>query len=695
MTFNSTSLAPRKRLPAFILLGLLIFLAYSNTYDVPWHLDDIPSITENPKVNAQAPHVIGIARPFIAFFEDGHLNRPLAMVTFATNWYFGKDNPIGYHVVNISIHLLAAYFLFQTMLILFSTPRMAGKYTQQQIYFACLFATALWALNPIQTQAITYIVQRMAALCAFFYILGLFCYLNARLAQTKRKRWLLLGGCLVSFVAGFLSKENAATLPLAILLAEAVFFLDLRNKSVRRMLIGGILLFGLAVVIVGAVLFYNGNPLAVLNYEKRFFTPLERLLTQFRVLWYYISLIFYPSPSRLSLVHDFKLSTSLWQPWTTLPAIALIFASGGLALIKMRQWPLVSFAVLFFLLNHIIESSIIPLEIVFEHRNYLPSMFLFLPLALGFVQLLKIYGRRNRFVYGALIAFVPMLLIGLGTATYVRNQTWSSAKLLWEDGIRKAPHTARAYHNLARHYYQPIGANDMAIALYLKAISLQKNNYYQESLALNNIAAIYYGSGQFEKAVEYWEKTYQSYPHKLKQGIGLEIQYRLSLALLNCAREKEALALLQSVHAQKPDMAKVSNLIALFLMKAEKPQEALSFMQKSLKADPLNGHLLVNTGACFHLLGDHQKALRTRNREDIALIWQIQNLLATDQRQAAAVLAQELLAREPLDQVLANMHQRYASRIYKSRVIFPKKDDALMALIFESVEKKLAAEKNL
>ena len=158
----------------FVLLGLMLFLAYSNTFDVPWQFDDYSNILANPKVHAQYPHLSTLTEPFVSLFENGHLNRPFAMATFALNWYLGKDNPFGYHVVNLAIHIFAAYFLFLTLLALFKTPRLDGIYSRQQVVFVSLLAAALWAVNPIQVQSITYIVQRMASMCGMFYILCIY-----------------------------------------------------------------------------------------------------------------------------------------------------------------------------------------------------------------------------------------------------------------------------------------------------------------------------------------------------------------------------------------------------------------------------------------------------------------------------------------------------------------------------------------
>ena len=133
-------------------------------------------------------------------------------------------------------------------------------------------------------------------------------------------------------------------------------------------------------------------------------------MTEPRVLCIYLSQLFYPVPTRLSIEHDIIYSTSLIRPWTTLPAILGVFFLIGLAGRQMRRRPMLSFAILFFFLNHAVESSVLPLELIFEHRNYLPSMFLFVPVAIGLQRVLDFYRAKQSVLYPVLIAFIVLLV---------------------------------------------------------------------------------------------------------------------------------------------------------------------------------------------------------------------------------------------------------------------------------------------
>ena len=683
----------RLGLSAFLLLGLLLFLVYSNSFDATWHLDDYYNIIGNELVHADTSQPGSILKPFGSFLDSGHLNRPLAFFTFAINWLWGQDNPRGYHLVNILIHLLAAFFLFRTIQSLFETPRLRGIFERSRIEFVSFLAAVLWAINPIQVQSVTYIVQRMASLCGMFYILSIYLYVNARLSGIfTKKSILLLGACGLSFSAAFLTKENAALLPVVLVLIEATFFQDLNRKKVRMAILGIAFAMGIAVLIGGAIIFYNGDLLSVLNFEERFFTPVERLLTQSRILLFYLTLIFYPTPNRLSIVHDIEISTSFYHPWTTLPSILIVCVLVGYALYKLRKWPILSFAILFFFLNHMIESSIIPLELIFEHRNYTPAMFLFWPVAIGLERLLTHYRERNSFVFRALVVFIPLLMVGLGIGTYIRNGIWFSEKLLWEDALGKAPQSARPYVQLAWGHYQRRGDQNTALLLYHEALKKKHNRNSQYSKIYNNIANIYLQGGDCSRAIEYWQKS-----HEVSDSFYIP-RYRLALALTRCGRIDDALPHLDHVIAQKPDFSKALNLKGVIRLIQNRPQEGLTLFRQCLKLEPANAHYHLNVGAGLHLLGNYQKAelfllqaLRDTQRERIALLWNAKNYLAMGKLPAAASLLDELVAKLPLDELNLWLKMGFKVRLYKSEIIFPAADETIRTLLAEKYRQRSLA----
>ena len=393
-----------KQWVALVLLFFLILIPYSNTFRASWHFDDFPKIINNSaiKITNLQPQTL-----YSTFFtpngsgesQKKKIYRPIPCLTFALNYYIGQYNVYGYHLVNFSVHFLTACILFLTLLTLFKTPNLNTKYSASH-YCIALLAASLWAINPIQTQAVTYIVQRMAALAALFYLLGIYCYLEARLSGIGKRQILFFIGCFISFLLALASKENSATLPLALILVEIAFFQDVRNPRIRRRFLWVTMIAGVCLLVFGALFYLQGDPSSIFKgYERRTFSPMQRLMTEPRVLIFYLSQIFYPVPTRLSIEHYVPISTSLITPWTTLPSIVLVLLLIAVGFYQMGKRPVISFAILFFFLNHLIESTIFGLELIFEHRNYLPSLFLFFPVSIGIKCLIEHYKAKKSSMY--------------------------------------------------------------------------------------------------------------------------------------------------------------------------------------------------------------------------------------------------------------------------------------------------------
>ena len=379
---------------------------------------------------------------------------------------------MGYHIVNFLIHFLSAAFLFFAILYLLETPNLKEKFSKRRNFIAFLSAT-LWAIHPIQTQAVTYIVQRMASMAAMFYILSILCYIKCRMSGASLHRIFCLLGCVLTFLLALGSKENAAMLPASLLLIELTCYKKFNWRFSKKIYFWGSVVIGVIILILTVWFFSPDITFSWLNgYRNRPFTLTERILTEPRIVLFYLSQILFPLPNRLSVEHDVILSTSFFQPWTTLPAILLTLLLMGLGISQIRKRPIIALAVLFFFLNHIIESTVIPLELVFEHRNYLPSMFLFLPIATGFKWLYDYCAAKKQPLTGILFGLLVLLMVSLGIGTYTRNLAWATEVSLWRDAMKKAPQSARPLTILAcQLYYGPAATS----CLYNEALRIYEN----------------------------------------------------------------------------------------------------------------------------------------------------------------------------------------------------------------------------
>lgn len=693
---SDTSFNTHRTFIAFILLLFIIIPIYSNTYNASWHLDDEPNIENNSKLHIDNLMPSTLYRTFFAYPGDSKaLYRPLPCLTFALNWYFSQDDPTGFHIVNIVIHILTAFFLFITCIALFRTPALKGRYPDQAVYFISLLSAVLWAVNPVQTQAVTYIVQRMAAMAAMFYILALYFYIQARTCQTPHRRILLYFGCLFSFLCALGSKENAATFMLVLPAVEIAFFQHSKlskSKTAVYRLVTGISIFLLLLIIA---IYSKGDLYNLIGeYGHRYFSPMERVLTEFRILIFHLSQLIYPLPQRLSIAHDIPISTSLLEPWTTLPAILSVFILIAIAIVFIKKRPIIGFAILFFFTNHLVESTVIQLELIFEHRNYLPSAFLFLPVALGFWQLLNHYTDNSPFMHTVLVIFMTLSIGLLSMGTYIRNWDWLNERTLWQDAMLKAPKHARPPNVIAIDLAW--GKNRTPInrqrGLYLlkKSMALYKPSKYLEAGILGNIAMIYFQQGDFENAVQYYRRAMAVDPHIKK------IRYDMASMFALMQRWDDANAHLDFLLDKVKDRADWLNLKGLILLWQNQPQHALSYLRPALYLAPEKPPIWLNIGVALTMIGEYPNGRWFLNRarqlapDDVITFFSlIENRVRGRDLRSAAYFADRLCRTQSLtaiSEVKANL-----LKTPKTVMWAPVSVDTVLPLI-EDALRKLTAE---
>jgi tetratricopeptide (TPR) repeat protein len=457
---------------SLLLLGLA---AYSNSLSVPFIFDDIPCIQKNEAIHWTHFSWSGVQR---AVRESPSSGRPVANLSFALNYYFGQLDVRGYHAVNVVIHLLGSLLVYLVALALLRhfAPHEDQRLRPSAAHWIALATALIFISHPIQTQAVTYTVQRMTSLCTLFYLAAFALYIYGRVAKTSHRRCTLWVAGLACWVLALGSKQIAATLPLVVILYEWFFLQDMSPQWARRNAKYGLLM--LLLLCLGAWIYLGNEPWDSLTqgYAKRDFTLGERLLTQFRVVVLYLSLLVYPHPSRFNLAHHIETSQSLLVPITTLISMASVFGLLGLAVYLARRQRLASFCILWFFINLVIESSVVPLEMVFEHRVYLPMLG---PALLASWLLFTVLNQRPRWAIAIAIA-VSLLF---ATGTYQRNHAWMDEVTLWADAVDKSPLRWRSQYNLG-HYLEKQGRYDEAVQHYREALRIQPNY----APALNNLA---------------------------------------------------------------------------------------------------------------------------------------------------------------------------------------------------------------
>ena len=561
---------------AFTFISLLIILlaVYSNSFQGEWHFDDFANIVNNPHVQIKSFSWDEI-KNCIYGLEQKRPSRPLSYFSFALNYYADGENVFGYHLVNFTIHYLAAVFLFLFIYNTLHLPLLREKYSPIA-YPTALLATFFWALNPVQVTSVTYIVQRMASMAGLFYIMSMYFYLKFRAHDKPIYLIIYLALCIFTGIAAVLSKENAVMLPVSILLFDLILIQGFNKENIKKFL--KIILLPAVIIFVLGFIFTDFS--SVLGgYENRDFTMMQRLLTEPRVIIFYLSLLFYPINSRLTLLYDIDVSRSLLQPWTTIPAILLIAAIIGLAFYIAKKRPLISFCIIFYFLNHLIEGSIFSLELIYEHRNYLPSMLLFVPLAEFIIYAIDYFSYKK--IIQFIVAFgIVIILIGEGDVTYQRNKILSDDYLLWFDNIDKSPLLSRTHSNLGRIYYN-YGEKEKAFQEYEKAMHLNKfGGRVTQSIQEYNLGLYYFEEMKNDLALNYFEKSLQMLPDYIPNTIGIaNIKLRQN-------RSREAKRTIENKLIEYPENLGLLESYCLILLKEGKVNESYRLAKYILSRNP-------------------------------------------------------------------------------------------------------------
>lgn len=470
-------------------------LAYAPSLSVPFVLDDLPAILEEPRVRM----VRLDWDSFVAAVAGFPLSRWLAYLTFALNHRVGGFDPIGFHVVNLAFHLAAALMagLLAREVLVRAAPDPPAAARDR----TALIAALLFALHPIQTQAVTYAVQRMTSMGGFFALLSLWLFLRGRRPEVARP-WPHLAGAGLAAFAAFSCKENYVVLPGLAALLEWLLVPGFAERVRRHPRVAVGLVVPVAATVLGAAWRYapffaggvglSGLPMA------------ERLLSQARILWHYLSLLALPLPSRLHVDYGWRLSTSVLDPWTTLPSILGLAALVAAAFALRRRLLLPSLAVLWFVVALSVEQSFVPLDLVAEHRLYVPSF--------GWMLLAAVALERGAASLGRVRwAAAAAVLVLLAAGTWQRNLVWRDPVRLFVDGEGGADRQSNGLL-LAAVALKAAGRGGEAAPLLRRALALNPLN----GAAMLNLAALAAAGGQPAVAEAWFLRARQTDPYSLE-----------------------------------------------------------------------------------------------------------------------------------------------------------------------------------
>lgn len=426
-------------LPLLALLIGLTLATYWTGLQGPFLFDDAPNFHI---VKAWSAGQVPLRQ--VMFGNDSWLShRSLAMGSFALNTALFGYQPYGFKLINLGMHIACGIVAFAFLsALLHRDPVLA-----QRGRLVAALIVGVWLLHPLNVSTVLYAVQRMTQLAALCCLLGLWLYVSVRGRQEQgdcRFGWpLLFIGIPLLTLLGIQGKQNAVILPLLCLVLELAYFRAPRAWPRPLTVFYGLLLllpavFALVTLIARPELLLNG-------YDEYPFTPMQRLMSEARVICEYIRMLLAPiTPGMGVYTDDYVASTGLLSPPTTLLAISALLALTIGAWRVCKRWPSIFAGWCFFLAAHAVEGSILPIELYYEHRNYLPAIGLFLACA-GLVaaagkQLSKQGIRGGRIG----IVVVAALVTTLGLLTHGRARIWSDPLLLSESALRNHPDSSRA-----------------------------------------------------------------------------------------------------------------------------------------------------------------------------------------------------------------------------------------------------------
>ncbi len=624
-----------------VILGLII---YSNAFNCSFHLDDGLSIVDNASIR----DLSNIDRIWSA-----GPTRFTTYYTFALNYHFGALDVWGYHLVNLIIHLVNACLIYFLTMLLFSSSALKDKEIAKNKKWIALFTALLFVSHPLATQSVTYIVQRIASLVTMFYLFSLVLYIKARVsAQRGIVNYLLFGGAIVFAGLAMLTKENAFTLPMAVLLVEVCFL----NKKQFAIDFKDYRVIALVIAFIGTMI------IIPLNFSFNIFqtippelgntysvTPLNYLFTQFSVIVKYIQLLILPV--NLNLDYDFPISNSLFE-LRTIGSLLLLIGIAVVGMLSFKKNRIFTFGIFWFFLTLAVESSIIPLsDLIFEHRTYLPSYGFFLILSTGVFVL---FWKKSKYLVLGLLT----LIIGINAVlAHQRNEVWLNDLTLWTDITKKSPNKARPFGTLG-DYYLGQQAWDEALVNYNTAI---KNNP-EYAIALHNRASVYGKLGNqelsiadYSRAIEIdpnyilayynrgntysklfrWDEAIADYTKAIALNQNFEqAYYARSLAYTKLFEWDQAIAdCTRAIALKKNNSAAYFNRGYSYYKKGDY-NTAITDYNLALAQDPANANLYLNRGIAYDYLGkwdtaiaDYSKALELNpnltaaynNRENVYL----------------------------------------------------------------------------
>ena len=540
-----------------LLIIFFTLIAYSHSFSNSFHHDDDHVILRNPFIKSceYIPQFFIDPSKGSGLFQETSSYRPLLMVSFALNYYFGGLNVFGYHLVNFSLHVGCALLVYFLILFSFGFPRPRSEGETVYDRLTAFFGALLFALHPVQTESVTYITGRSSLLSGLFFLGSFYAYL--RYVSTRKGGALILSG--LAYGCALLAKETAVTL-MALLVGFHFLFPQGRAWKSRALSLAPYFL--MTVLFMATRVYFFGTP----QHAGGPIRPLyDHLLSQPRAWVHYLGTLFLPL--NLSFDYDFAVSHSILEG-EVLGSIVLLVAGAGVILFLSRSNRWVAFWALWGAVNLLPTNSLIVLEdLVCDRWLYLSSVgySALLAMAAGWVFQTWITA-RGRAVKMAFFFLCALVIELHGFSTVLRNFVWSSSRTLWEDAAAKSPNKARVYDGLGS--------------------VLAKEGRWEEAVQLHR------------KAIALWPENGQAY-------------FNLGCVLMNMEkREAEAIEAYQrAISLNYPLLSEIYNNAGLIYFKLGRMEEGEKALRTAIEIRPHHASPYSNLGNYYEKKGDIDRAI--------------------------------------------------------------------------------------
>jgi tetratricopeptide (TPR) repeat protein len=430
--------------------------AYAPGLNGPFVFDDVTNIAYNPSIQVKELTAATL-HELATSTTSGPLQRPISMLSLGLNYYFSKFDPLAFKLTNLAIHIvtgIALFFLTWRLLRLLHGPKKGKqRWEDQRILWVSLAICAVWLLHPLNLTSVLYVVQRMASLAGMFTVFGLLGYTIGReqlIRGQERGIITIVASTIVFGSLAVFSKESGILLVPYVAVIELSLFRFQATRSLQPRFQQVWVASAVAVTVVAVVVALLERKIFEIGYWYRDYSMVERLLTQARAIWFYLSQIFVPNISQLSVFHDdFIVSRGLLEPPSTLAALIGIAALIAAAAFAYRRHAMLAFGLMWFFVGHSLESTVLPLLLVQEHRNYLAQFGIIAAIiyyvSYPYPPLRKSLGVR----YG--LAFIYLSLLAINT--HARALHWKDEWTLYNVEVQNHPNSISANTMLGILFY--------------------------------------------------------------------------------------------------------------------------------------------------------------------------------------------------------------------------------------------------